>query len=873
MSTARAAIHQRIELLWWQTISPAKLTRYYSVTVNTEQIEGFIQKFEQKGGSKEILDDGQTIAMRGATSKYLNILQKVADRTADTITIDLDDLAIYEQRQLGETDVNALTFGNSLVRRIENNAKRYIELFSRAVDRLMPESQRDDSMYVENDDVMDVIIEQRRLRDRADREREEREGGMEGVETEGVSMEQGAAGASKTQAPNGSSATDEFPAILTRRYSLYFKPMNAQKAQSVRMVGADQIGHLVTIRGIVTRVTEVRPCMAVAAYLCDTCGCEIFQEIKARQFTPLSQCESNQCKVNRSRGKLHRQTRGSKFLRFQEVKIQEMTDQVPMGDIPRTLTIHCYESTTRQVNPGDVVHMSGIFLPAPYTGFRAMRAGLLADTYMEVQHVNPLKRQYEKLATQITPEVEAQLSELSQSEDVYTRMANAIAPEIYGHEDVKKALLLLLIGAPHQKTADGMSIRGDINICLMGDPGVAKSQLLRYICKVAPRGVYTTGRGSSGVGLTASVMRDPVTGEMVLEGGALVLADRGICCIDEFDKMDESDRTAIHEVMEQQTISVAKAGITTTLNARTSILAAANPARSRYNPRLTPEENINLPAALLSRFDVLFLILDRPSHDDDLRLARHVAFVHMHGRHPTQNDQIDTSGDSGQQSSQSDSGDIGQDLLRRFVARARQHDPMVPRDVADYIVGAYVEMRQAYKATMEREQARKQRRTTDATDAASQASTVGNITPRTLLGIIRLAQAHARVCGSDQVRREDIDEALRLIEAAQVTLDTAMSEHAASSRRRLGGGHPRGANADPTSAIFEILVRTARQNSGGGQVEPMQDIKYAQVLERVRNAGYNESQLSQCLRQYEEINILQVNLTRTKITFVAAPGV
>jgi DNA replication licensing factor MCM7 len=223
------------------------------------------------------------------------------------------------------------------------------------------------------------------------------------------------------------------------------------------------------------------------------------------------------------------------------------------------MTVHLIEDLTRQVSPGDTVYMSGIFLPVPYTGFKALRAGLITDTFLEAHHVVQLKRQYAKM--ELTSTIASKIQQLAEAPDLYGLLARSIAPEIYGHEDVKKALLLLLVGGATKETADGMKIRGDLNLCLMGDPGVAKSQLLKFISKTAPRGVYTTGRGSSGVGLTASVMRDPVTDELVLEGGALVLADNGIACIDEFDKMDENDRTAIHEVMEQQTISISKVGL------------------------------------------------------------------------------------------------------------------------------------------------------------------------------------------------------------------------------------------------------------------------------------------------------------------------
>uniref|UniRef100_A0A0D9Y0C7 DNA replication licensing factor MCM7 n=1 Tax=Leersia perrieri TaxID=77586 RepID=A0A0D9Y0C7_9ORYZ len=681
--------------------------------------------------------------------KYLNILQDVANRKIRAVQIELDDLFHYKDSD------------DEFLQRVTENTKRYIGIFADAIDELMPESTE---AYVVDED-RDILMTQR--------------------------VDEGADGGA-----DGTDPQQKMPPEIRRE--VYIKAFSKVTPLTIRQVKASNIGQLVKISGIVTRCSDVKPLMQVAVYTCEECGFEIYQEVTARVFMPLFECPSQRCKLNKAKGNLILQLRASKFLKFQEVKLQELAEHVPKGHIPRSLTVHLRGELTRKVAPGDVVEMSGIFLPMPYYGFRAMRAGLVADTYLEAMSITHFKKKYEEY--ELKGDEQEQIDRLAEDGDIYNKLARSLAPEIFGHEDVKKALLLLLVGAPHRKLTDGMKIRGDLHICLMGDPGVAKSQLLKHIINVAPRGVYTTGRGSSGVGLTAAVQKDPVTNEFVLEGGALVLADMGICAIDEFDKMEESDRTAIHEVMEQQTVSIAKAGITTSLNARTAVLAAANPAWGRYDMRRTPAENINLPPALLSRFDLLWLILDRADMEIDLEMARHVVHVHQNLESPA---------------------------LGAYISAARRVVPSVPRELEEYIATAYSSIRQ---------------------EEAKSNAPHSYTTIRTLLSILRISIALARLRFSETVAQSDVDEALRLMQMSKYSLYS-------DDRQRSG--------LDAISDIYSILRdEAARTNS--------MDVRYAHALNLISRKGYSEAQLKECLEEYASLNVWQIHPNTFDIHFIDA---
>ncbi|KAI5162167.1 DNA replication licensing factor MCM7 [Nematocida ausubeli] len=527
--------------------------------------------------------------------------------------------------------------------------------------------------------------------------------------------------------------------VLTKSILRYYS-VNIYRTDllSFNDVTPDVIGSLVCIRGIISKASDVHPSISVAVFMCDSCTSEVFQEVEGETFLPLSECQSEKCRAGRTKGTLHLQTRPSKFRSKQVFRVQELSAEVEPGRVPRSLTVEVYDELVRTAVPGTEVLVSGVFLPKPNEGIQKMRMGLLSDTYILGSYVRPIKKASvraarptsentdenrtsgEEAVSLVSEQQEIAPEEEENSPGMVDLMASSIAPEISGMEDIKKLLLLMLIGGD-TCTEGGLRIRGEINVLLVGDPGVAKSQLLKAVCRLSPRGIFTTGKGASGAGLTACVSRDSETGEHILEGGALVMSDGGICCIDEFDKMHESDRSCVHEAMEQHRISISKAGINTTLNARCSVLAAANPIKGRYIEKKGIAWNAGLPSALISRFDAVKVIQDIAGKGD-VEICKHILGVHKRKGAIT--------------------GVIPIEKLAAEINKCKAVEPSLGEGVQERIVSAY---------SLER---------------AKDAKMLGKGLPgtaRRVLSVLRFSQALAKAHRRKTVTIQDVEEVLRLL--------------------------------------------------------------------------------------------------------------
>lgn len=542
---------------------------------------------------------------------------------------------------------------------------------------------------------------------------------------------------------------------------------------SVRDLKSEQVSKLVKIPGIVVAASGIKAKATSISIQCRSCKTTI-PEISIKPglegYQLPRKCMTEQagrpaCPLD----PFFILPDNCKCVDFQSLKLQESPDSVPHGEMPRHLQLYVDRSLVERAVPGNRVTVMGVYSIRKMAKMgRGAEKGAVGVKmpYLRVVGLQVETEGSGRAAGHLTftQEEEESFRRIAQTPNVYETVAKSIAPSIYGSEDIKKAIACLLFGGSRKRLPDGLTRRGDINVLLLGDPGTAKSQLLKFVERVSPICVYTSGKGSSAAGLTASVMKDPQTRNFVVEGGAMVLADGGVVCIDEFDKMREDDRVAIHEAMEQQTISIAKAGITTTLNSRCSILAAANSVFGRWDDSKA-EENIDFMPTILSRFDTIFIVKDEHNEDRDTVLAKHVMQVHMNAAADTATE-----------------GELSLAFLKKFIGYARSRcGPRLAREAAERLKNKYVLMRNQSRVIEEEGEKR----------------LAIPITVRQLEAVVRISESLAKMELQPFATDSHVDEAIRIFQVSTMSAATS--------------GDMQGAEGFTTEEDLEMIQRIEKQ--------------------------------------------------------------